>query len=252
MNVNKKIFKEYLFLLYNSKVTINELNNHEDIVQFEHKNPTVFLKHDSSVLFDVNWYQKKYNIPEHINPLIHYLEVGYKKGYNPNIYFDTDFYLNEYPDVKADGVNPFFHYLKYGLYEGRLPKLFTLNEIKNQNLTISLKGRSKYLFLFNDSNNEILQHFDEGYKNLFDAKSFEESYYYKKNLFNKHGIDYAYYVVPDKSIVCRHFLPFKINTIKRNINDIFEIKDFSNNLKPHDYFKNDSHMNYKGGRFYHF
>lgn len=180
--------------------------------------------------------------------MIHYLETGYKKGYNPNIYFDTNFYLNEYPDVKTDDINPFFHYLKYGIYEGRIPKLFTLSEIKEQNLSISLKGRSKYLFLFNDSNNEILQHYDENYINSFDAESFINNYYFKKKLFNNFGIDYAYYVVPDKSIVCRKFLPFKFNTMKRNVDEVLEINDFSSHLIPEDYFKNDSHMNYSGGK----
>ena len=248
MDVDRKIFNEYLFLLFNSKMDFDSLNSHECFSQFEHKNPVIILKHDPSVLFDVTWYQEKYEIPKNINPLIHYLEIGFKKGYNPNCSFDTAFYLDEYPDVKKDGVNPFIHYLKYGIYEGRIPKLFTLDEIKKQILRVSLKGRSKYLFLFNDSNNEILQHYDGEYVSTFDSKSFIDQYNYKKNVFNSNGIDYSYYVVPDKSIVCKDFLPFKVTTKKRTVDAVPDIIDFSSYLEPEDYFKNDSHMNYQGGK----
>ena len=55
-----------------------------------------------SELFDENYYLKKYpNIKKSgINPLLHYIILGYKKGYNPSLIFDGNFYLNSYEDLQ--------------------------------------------------------------------------------------------------------------------------------------------------------
>lgn len=241
-----KIFIQYLFLFLHYKLNLNFLIRAIKDIFFKFRIPTLILK-QNSVYFDVNWYRQKYDIPDNINPIVHYLEIGYKKGYNPSPNFDANFYLNEYPDIKQKNIAPFFHYLRYGVYEGRVPKLFTLNEIKEQRLKLSLKGKSRYLFLFNDGNNEILQHFDDDYKSNFDKKSFLEHFSYKKSLFDELNIDYAYFVVPDKSVVCKDVLPFQIENIRREICEISEVHDFASVLTPDDYFKNDTHMNFQGG-----
>ncbi|QLE96768.1 hypothetical protein [Neptunomonas phycophila] len=36
-------------------------------------------------------------------------------------YFDDEWYLEQYPDVKASGINPAEHYLQHGSKEGRKP-----------------------------------------------------------------------------------------------------------------------------------
>lgn len=38
-----------------------------------------------------------------------------------SIYFDANWYLERYPDVKASGLDPFFHYVEYGAKEKRDP-----------------------------------------------------------------------------------------------------------------------------------
>ncbi len=55
------------------------------------------------------------------DPLTHYLKIGAKKGYNPNPFFDSNFYLHANKDIAQAGMNPFVHYLGYGFREGRLP-----------------------------------------------------------------------------------------------------------------------------------
>ena len=241
-----KIFNQYLFLLIHSKFYKNYLIKSIKDFLFKFRLPRVILK-QNPIYFDSDWYRNRYDFSNEINPIVHYLKIGFKKGYNPSPNFDTNFYLNEYPDVKKENVNPFIHYLRHGIYEGRLPKLFTLTELKEQKFKLCLKGRSKYLFLFNDGNNEILQHYDKKYESNFDKVSFLEHYYYKKSLFNEMGIDYAYYDVPDKSVVCKKFLPFQTDFMQRNVEDVDEINDFVSVLTPEDYFKNDSHMNFDGG-----
>lgn len=47
--------------------------------------------------------------------------MGWKRGYNPSAYFDQNFYLSEYADVKNSNINPLKHYLTHGFAEGRSP-----------------------------------------------------------------------------------------------------------------------------------
>ena len=69
-----------------------------------------------SKYFDKKWYVKSYKIEKNISPYKHYYEIGYKKGFNPSIYFNTNKYLKNNPDVD---MCPLYHYEKYGKKEGR-------------------------------------------------------------------------------------------------------------------------------------
>mgnify|MGYP001205024862 FL=1 len=57
-----------------------------------------------------------------MDPLKHFMKVGWKEGRNPSDKFNTQFYLNTYPDVREEGINPLIHYICYGHREGRLAK----------------------------------------------------------------------------------------------------------------------------------
>lgn len=73
---------------------------------------------NKSGLFDKNYYRNEY--PDvTINPLKHYYYEGYKKGYNPSLKFDNDYYLRRNLDVKSADVNPLLHYIVSGRNEGR-------------------------------------------------------------------------------------------------------------------------------------
>ena len=63
--------------------------------------------------FDSEWYLQTYPdvAQSNLSPLLHYLVYGSKQGKNPNDQFDTCWYLQQYPDVAASGMNPFVHYL---------------------------------------------------------------------------------------------------------------------------------------------
>lgn len=76
-----------------------------------------YKKISSSGLFDQEFYRKEYKIDH--NEFFHYMEVGWKKGYDPSEMFSTDQYLNAYPDVKKAGINPLYHYYFHGRKEGR-------------------------------------------------------------------------------------------------------------------------------------
>lgn len=71
-------------------------------------------------LFDEKYYISQFNeFDEDMDPLEHYLKKGYMEGKNPSKKFNTNRYLDEYPDVKITGINPLIHYVLFGIYENR-------------------------------------------------------------------------------------------------------------------------------------
>ena len=127
--------------------------------------------------------------------------------------------------------------------------MFHISELDSLNLKKTIKGKNNYYFLINDSNNELKQHFDKNYSNLFNKNGFIEDYYIKKEFFEqKNKIKYYYFVVPDKSIVCKNFIPFYFDIVKRNVEDLEFIPDFMNSLDESCYWKNDTHLNLKGAK----
>ncbi len=79
-----------------------------------------------SHLFDEDYYCLQY--PDirlaDVNPLWHFVRVGWKEGRNPSKDFFTVNYLQKYPDVRDAGINPFCHYIKFGINEKRYPVPF--------------------------------------------------------------------------------------------------------------------------------
>lgn len=119
---------------------------------------------------------------------------------------------------------------------------------KISNLKKSIKGENNYLFLVNDSNNELKQHFDPSYENKFNKDIFLKQFNEKKTYCEENKIRYYFFLVPDKSLVCKNFLPFIPHYLKRNYNTIKDLPDFIDYLDYSCYFKNDSHINYEGGK----
>jgi len=118
-----------------------------------------------------------------------------------------------------------------------------------RDLKLSLKGKDGYLFLINDGNNEIGQHFDQSYINHFKPSIFIENLKIKEEYCRDNNIKYFFFIVPDKSYVCRDLLPFDVKLVKRNYDIIRNlIPDFADKLDPTCYWKTDSHINFLGGK----
>ena len=75
----------------------------------------------SSIYFDSDWYVENYPdvLLSDLNALEHYFVYGSKECRNPSIYFNTKFYLSEYPDINDSGINPLVHYVLTGKKEFR-------------------------------------------------------------------------------------------------------------------------------------
>lgn len=71
---------------------------------------------------DSEFYREKYlqDLPKIDDPALYFFQIGWTLRHQPNQWFDTDFYVHEYGDVREAGVNPFEHFLRHGYREKRL------------------------------------------------------------------------------------------------------------------------------------
>lgn len=74
-----------------------------------------------SNLFDSQWYLEHYPdvLESGMNPIVHYLKFGASEGRDPSPYFSSSLYLRANPDVWESGLNPLLHYIRYGRQESR-------------------------------------------------------------------------------------------------------------------------------------
>lgn len=76
---------------------------------------------ENSVYFDPNWYADEYPdvTSSGLSPLEHYVTIGRRLRRNPSGLFHTRTYTEKYPDVEKAGFDPLLHYLKHGQFENR-------------------------------------------------------------------------------------------------------------------------------------
>ncbi|MGA7386138.1 MAG: hypothetical protein WBW81_16015 [Methylocella sp.] len=125
-------------------------------------------------LFDREWYLEQY--PDvragELDPYDHYLRHGAAEGRDPSPLFDTSWYLQQNPCVKDSGENPLVHFYSVGAKEGRDPiPLFDVKWYLEQNPDVREEGVNP------------LKHFIEhGAK---EGRSphplFDSNFYFKKN-----------------------------------------------------------------------
>jgi len=93
-----------------------------------------YLVIKKSKFFDPSYYIIEY--PDcrraDVDPLWHYVKIGWREGRNPSPKFDSTYYLTQYPDVRESKTNPLVHYIKYGINEGR-----SINHQDKSNLTVT-------------------------------------------------------------------------------------------------------------------
>ncbi|UGB24886.1 glycosyltransferase [Methylorubrum sp. B1-46] len=72
-------------------------------------------------LLDSEYYRANYGIGPYTSAEKHFLEIGWKLGFNPSPFFNTRYYLKLYNDVAQKKMNPLVHYLTNGGRELRRP-----------------------------------------------------------------------------------------------------------------------------------
>lgn len=75
-----------------------------------------------SGFFDEKWYRTQYPDVDMlgIDPIEHYLRIGWRLQRDPSAKFSTRSYLSLHEDVDRSGQNPLLHYVKHGEQEGRI------------------------------------------------------------------------------------------------------------------------------------
>lgn len=110
------------------------------------------------------------------------------------------------------------------------------------NFKKTLEGRDDYYFLVNDSNNEIRQHYDNSYHVNFNLNDFLNSFYSKKTFLNNKDISYNFFIIPDKSVSMRKYLPFDTQKPYRIADFIANVGyDLLDIIEEDDILKNDTH-----------
>lgn len=89
----------------------------------------------SSGLFDPTYYRAQAKLeeqpPERL--VLHYILHGAAAALDPNPMFDTDWYVETYPQVSTTGMNPFAYYLALGAFHTNPHPLFDLDYYRQQN-----------------------------------------------------------------------------------------------------------------------
>ena len=96
-----------------------------------HDSDNVVLMIRESGLFDEAWYVREY--PDvsalRMEPISHYLQIGWLIGRDPSLKFSTAQYISAYPEVKDKGINPLIHYLTDGRKNGLQPIVVKYNPL---------------------------------------------------------------------------------------------------------------------------
>ena len=92
----------------------------------------VYRSVQASGQFDARWYRKNYlGNATLADALWHYLDRGWKQGFDPSPQFDTSHYIESSTDVHSSGINPLFHYIEYGHEERRAPVRSPLQTLRH-------------------------------------------------------------------------------------------------------------------------
>lgn len=115
-----------------------------------------------------------------------------------------------------------------------------------QGLKKTLRGKNDIFFLINDYNKEILQHYDNTYQTKLNYDLFIKSIESKKHFLKNLNIRYNLFIIPDKSITLREYLPFEsisphrhTHNLKGYLYDLHEI------ITKEDTLSNDTHLSEK-------
>lgn len=148
-----------------------------------------------SDFFDSNYYLQEYEDIRinDLDPLDHYILFGWKEGRNPAPWFCNDSYLEDNPDVAQADVNPLLHYALHGKKEGRIVRV--VNKASDSaNNTLGLSESDIKLMLENFDAEYYLRNYADIKDNHIDP--FEHFVYFgfKENRNPAAWFDYKKYV----------------------------------------------------------
>lgn len=127
-----------------------------------------------SRFFDSSFYLKNYPdvAKSRMRPAKHYLLHGGFEGRNPSQKFNSNYYLTQNEDVCKAGLNPLLHFVLYGQKEGRTA-LFEQRKVEHQNVDNSPIEKEEQL---SDTHNIA----DSEIKQIIESGLFDNDYYYEQ------------------------------------------------------------------------
>jgi GT2 family glycosyltransferase len=195
-----------------------------------------------SRFFDKKFYGETYLSKGDEDPITHYILKGVNLGFNPSQSFNTNFYINRYPDVLAAGINPLYHFIACGEKEGRLAKphdswkqFDAIYSILNSSSLFSSKW---YLMRYPDvaeSGIDALTHYIEcgAYEGRNPSPDFDGAFYLKSNPD----------VYLEKTNPLFHYILFGMNEGRRPKKNNFEDKHFLDENTPFISYKGSKRLN---------
>ncbi|MBQ6443474.1 MAG: hypothetical protein IJJ11_02200 [Methanosphaera sp.] len=206
-------------------------------------NLETFESHDKKlkVKFDIMDY---YNRPIDTKVDIYINDEPFVSDDTSNSIFDKCYDLSSYPTnrynlkviVNATDTTNQFKFTRSILISEDIRKYFT-------NLKSSIKGLNDTFFLVNDNTNELLQHYDLEYDSSLDLRQFKQSLESKRKYLAKKNIKFTQFIIPDKSVVLREYLPFETTDAKRNWDSLKNYYyDLSDVIGTDDFLVNDTKL----------
>ena len=97
----------------------------------------------NSGIFDSEYYlEENPDVAEaKIDPLYHFIACGIENMWNPNAFFNVIDYIKQNPDVSNSILNPVVHYILFGLKEGRLENGLTISSASNYSFSSNSKKK---------------------------------------------------------------------------------------------------------------
>ena len=195
------------------------------------------------LLFDDKYYLNQCESPELIKePLLHYLRIGYKKGYDPSILFSTNQYKQHYDFVKYHGRNPLVHYWKTKTPELMLVKFnSTLEELKTFRKKVVESGLFDKEFYLKQFSNPIEMDLIDHYITIGSKENKRPSIFFNQENYLKNNPD-VYLSFKNPLI---HYVLFALDS-KRKINydlSLSEYKEFRNFVYDKGLFDEEYYLN---------
>ena len=110
---------EFYALWLGSQVPIDQLTIRNHFLNIGYSAGASPTRYFSSDFYLFQCRESKIEFPKKVNPFQHYLDYGWKLGFDPHPLISNKYYLERYPDVEHANFEPIFHFVNHGLREGR-------------------------------------------------------------------------------------------------------------------------------------
>lgn len=144
--------------------------------------PTSYQIIKKSKYFEKYWYKKTYIGDKEIDPIRHYLNTGWKEGYNPGSKFDGNQYLRCNLDVERANICPLLHFELVGKNEDREVPLHNKKKYSEKNV-IERITQNAVIEYYTHINKKLLNEYKIlVHLHLFYFEAWDEIKFYLNNL----------------------------------------------------------------------